>query len=263
MRKYTVIYMANLMSNLQYMANIIINSLGFIVHIFIFFHVWNYIYENPAELIYGFSKTQMVWYVTITEIIFCSVAGRRMVRTICNEVRSGNVAYNINKPYSYVGYIMFSNLGEVTIRLVFYVMIGLGLGITFLGSIPTITIIEGIVIAISWILSIIINMLFLTFIGLLAFIMEDSNPMYWLYSKMQLIFGIVFPLEFFPTAIQPIIKISPIFVTSYGPAKLFIDFNWRFAIIVILAQIAYLLISLGLCKLMYMKGVKKLNVNGG
>ena len=158
---------------------------------------------------------------------------------------------------------MFSNLGEVTIRLVFYVMIGLGLGITFLGSIPTITIIEGIVIAISWILSIIINMLFLTFIGLLAFIMEDSNPMYWLYSKMQLIFGIVFPLEFFPTAIQPIIKISPIFVTSYGPAKLFIDFNWRFAIIVILAQIAYLLISLGLCKLMYMKGVKKLNVNGG
>lgn len=263
MRKYLLIFKANLMSNLQYISNILINSIGFIMHIFIFFQVWDYIYDNPEELICGFSKIQMVWYIIATEIIYCAVAGRRMVREICNDVRSGNIAYNINKPYSYVGYALFNNLGENTIRGFLYTIIGLILGKLLLGSAPQVTFIEFIVIITSWILAIIINVLFLTFIGLLAFIMEDSNPLYWLYSKMQLIFGIVFPIEFFPEILHPIIKLSPVFAICNGPAKLFISFDWNSAAIVIMAQIVYLFISLVLCELMYKKGVRKLNVNGG
>ena len=263
MRKYWVIYKANLMSNLQYITNIVANSIGYFMHVFIFIQVWNYVYNDTSNLIHGYNKSQMIWYVIITEIICCCVAGRSLVREICNEVRSGNVAYNINKPYSYIGYLLFNNLGKSTIRVVVLAFIGFSLGLLYLQTIPEITIIKGLIVLLACILAITINLLFLIFIGLLAFIMEDSNPLYWLYSKMILILGTLLPIEFFPEFLQPIITFSPIYAISYGPAKLFIEFDYNMAIMTILSQIAYVLISLGLCKLVYMKGVKKLNVNGG
>lgn len=263
MRKYFVIYKANLMSNLQYLTNIVANSVGYFIHIFIFIQVWNYIYDDQTKLIYGYTKNQMIWYVIITEIIYCCVASRAMVREICNDVRSGNVAYNINKPYSYVGYLLFNNLGQSTIRAVVLTIIGFTLGGIYLQSFPEITLTKAIVVLVVFTLAIVINLLLFIFIGLIAFIMEDSNPLYWLYSKMILILGTILPIEFFPEFLQPIITYSPIYVICYGPAKLFIEFDIKSAITIILAQIIYLLISLSLCELIYKKGVKKLNVNGG
>lgn len=263
MKKYIVIFKANLLSNLQYISNILLNSLGFIMHIFIFFQVWNYIYEDPSELINGYNKGQMVWYVIITEIIICSITGRRLVIEISKDIRSGNIAYNINKPYSYVGYIVFNTLGVTSIRGTTYMIIGIIMGISFLGNIPELSIANVVTIALSIFLAIVINLLFLTFVGLLSFIMEDSSPLYWLYSKMLLILGIVFPVEFFPGVMQIFIKYSPVYAICYGPARLFIDFELNTAIIVLISQIIYLFIGLILCELMYRKGVKKLNVNGG
>jgi ABC-2 type transport system permease protein len=93
--------------------------------------------------------------------------------------------------------------------------------------------------------------------------MEDSYPFYWLYSKVILVLGTIFPIEYFPHAIQPILSYSPIYVVSYGPAKLFVDFSYSNFITIIIAQVIYIIISYLLCSFLYRKGVKKLNVNGG
>ena len=100
-------------------------------------------------------------------------------------------------------------------------------------------------------------------IGLISFFIEDSNPFFWLYSKMILVIGTLFPVEFFPSFIQPFIKLTPIYVVSYGPAKLFVDYNINNAIHILLTQGIYLLCAFGICHLIYNKGVKKLSVNGG
>ena len=49
--------------------------------------------------------------------------------------------------------------------------------------------------------------------------MEDASPLYWIYSKFILVLGTLFPIEYFPKVLQPIINLSPIYVVSYGPAK--------------------------------------------
>ena len=59
---------------------------------------------------------------------------------------------------------------------------------------------------------------------------NDNNSLYWLYSKVILVIGTLFPVEFFPQVLQPIIKMSPIYVVSYGPAKLFVDFKMDYFI---------------------------------
>ena len=263
MRKYIHIYKSELISTLQYMLNILFRLVSFILLVFIFMNLWNYIYDNPNELINGYSKNQMIWYVIITEIIWSATDGRRYCKKIVNDVQSGNIVYMINKPYSYIGYSISSHLGETTVKTLIAIVVGFIIGLVFLKNFPILSIPAIIIVLLSGFLAVLINSLFTTFIGLISFIIEDSNPVFWLYSKMILVLGVLFPIEYFPGILAQIMRYSPIYVTCYGPAKLFVDFSYKSTIEVIISQIIYLGIAFGMCYGLYKKGVKKLNVTGG
>ena len=263
MRKYLFIFKSELMSNLQYVFDIFIGFFGYFIMLFILFNLWEYMYSNPNELINGYTMGQMTWYVIVTEILWMSLGGRKLCRKICNDVRGGNIAYNINKPYSYIGYSLFSHLGAIALKGFIYTILGMIMGCFFLGEFPTLNIFSIVAVLITGILATVISILLITFIGLFSFIIEDANPFYWLYSKFILVLGTIFPIEYFPTFMQPILTYSPIYVVSYGPAKLFVDFSFGNFISVFVAQIIYLFIGYFLCVLIYKKGVKNLNVNGG
>lgn len=263
MKKYLYIFKSELMSNLAYAVDIFIGFIGYIIHIFIFLNLWKYIYSDPSQLINGYNLEQMIWYVIVTEILWTSIAGRSLCRKICEDVRSGNIAYNLNKPYNYVEYALFNHLGSTTVRFVLVSILGMILGLLFLGVFPNLNVLELLGVLLTCILAIIINILLIVSIGLISFFIEDAIPFYWVYSKFILIIGTLFPIEFFPKLIQPIIKFSPIYVVSYGPAKLFVDFNTDIFIQILIFQLIYILISFIICHLIYKKGVRNLNVNGG
>lgn len=263
MKKYLYIYKSELMSNLQYAFDILIGFVSYCIMIFIFLNLWKYMYSDPNELINGYNMNQMIWYVIITEILWMGLGGRKLCKKICDDVRSGNIAYNINKPHNYVEYSLFNQLGLVTVRIILVGILGIFLGLIFLRTIPIISVFQVIAVIISCIFATIINILLITSIGLISFFIEDANPFYWLYSKMILIIGTIFPIEFFPEILQPIIKYSPIYVVSYGPAKLFVDYSIESFLGIMLAQIIYVVIGFTICHLIYKKGVRKLNVNGG
>ena len=263
MKKYLYIFKTELMSNLQYAFDILIGFISYCIMIFIFLNLWQYVYSDPNELINGYSMNQMIWYVIITEILWMSLGGRKLCKKICDDVRSGNIAYNINKPYNYVEYSLSNHLGLVTIRFILVTILGMILGLLFLHSIPVQSIVQVIAVIISCFFATVINILLITSLGLISFFIEDANPFYWIYSKMILVVGTLFPIEFFPQVLQPIIKYSPIYVVSYGPAKLFVDFSIDSFIGIIIAQIIYIIIGFSICHLIYNKGVRKLNVNGG
>ena len=85
--------------------------------------------------------------------------------------------------------------------------------ITLLASVPCI------------VLGIMINAVFKLCISLLSFWIEDSNPFQWLYDKVILVVGTIFPIEIFPAVLQPFLKLTPIYTVCYGPAKLIVDFS--------------------------------------
>lgn len=263
MRKYLYIFKSELMSNLQYLFNILTGFIGYSIILFIFLNLWQYIYSNPNEVINGYTMNQMIWYVIITEILWSILGGRKLCRKISDDVRGGNIAYNINKPYNYIGYSLSSHLGTVVVKAIMYIVLGILLGYIFLGSFPSLNILSIIAVLITGILATIISTLLIIFIGLFSFFIEDANPFYWLYSKLILVVGTIFPIEYFPSFIQPILSISPIYVVCYGPAKLFVNFSLNNFIHVLTAQIIYIIISYTLCNLLYKKGVVNLNVNGG
>ena len=263
MRKYLFIVKSQIMSNLQYITNIFGGLIGFTFIIIILFNLYQYIYSDPNELINGYNMSQMVWYVIITELLWSILGGSRIAKKIAADVKTGNVTYNINKPYNYVGYCLASNIGDMFIKYIFYTLFALGLGIIFIGHFPSLDIIGILVYIIVSCLALTISILLITSIGLISFFIEDASPLYWLYSKFILVLGTIFPIEFFPVIMQKILSFSPIYVVSYGPARLFVNFNYVDAVNIFCAQIIYIFLGYTLCSFIYKKGVKKINVNGG
>ena len=159
MRKYLYIFKSEIISSLQYAANILNKFVLYFVMIFIFINLWKYIYEDQNEIINGYTINQMIWYVMMTEIIWYALGGRKLWRKISDDVRSGNIAYNLNKPYSYIGYALSSHLGEIIINFFGYTIFAFVLGLVLIGEFPKLTALSLLVVIISSILALVISSL--------------------------------------------------------------------------------------------------------
>lgn len=263
MRKYAVIYRSVLMENLQYAANIALGFVSYFIFIFVFISLWGYLYAQPGTRIAGYTREQMIWYVMITEMIWFGARTGAVSRQVSMDIRGGNIAYLINKPYHYTLYILARYSGEWSIRLPMYLALAVAIGVTMVGRLPNFGLYALLASAVSILLGVTINGVFKLCISLLSFWIEDSNPFQWLYDKLILIVGTVFPIEIFPKAIRPLLKLTPIYTVCYGPAKLVVDFQMDQYLEILLAQLLYLAVGCGLMFFIYGKGVKKLYVNGG
>lgn len=263
MKKYTVIYRSVLMENLQYAANIAMGYISYFIFIFVFIQLWNYMYAAPDERISGYTKEQMIWYLMITEMIWFSARSATITRQVSMDIRGGNIAYLMNKPYHYTLYILAKYTGEWSIQLPMYAFFAAVMGIAMVGKIPAFHWITLFAAAPCIVLGIMINAVFKLCISLLSFWIEDSNPFQWLYDKVILVVGTIFPIEIFPAVLQPFLKLTPIYTVCYGPAKLIVDFSMGKYIEILVAQVLYLAVGWGIMFFIYAKGVKKLYVNGG
>ena len=263
LRKYTVIYKATLMENLQYVFNIVLGFVSYFMLLFIFISLWDYMYSDSSARIAGYTKEQMMWYVLITEMLWFGTRTRTVTRQVSNDIRQGNIAYQINKPYHYTLYVLAKYTGEWSVRLPVYAILSIVMGITMVGWLPGISIYNIPFIIISVILGITIDAVLRMCVSLIAFWIEDAAPFQWLYDKLILVVGTIFPIEIFPKVLQGIFKYTPIYVVTYGPAKLIVDFSMDACVRIFTAQIIYLAVGFVVMFTVYAKGVRKLNVYGG
>lgn len=263
MRKYLYIYKMTLMENLQYTLNILFSFITFILVIFVYRNLWEYVYSDSQNLIAGYTMKQMIWYVTLTEIMWFGNGNGALTVQISQDIRSGAIAYGMNKPYHYIYYCIAKHFGDVTIKIGLYMTAGTLIGIVFAGTLDTFKVRYLPVMLVATVAGLVINALLRMTISITSFWIEDAKPFHWIYSKFIILIGITFPIEMFPAWAQPLIRYSPIYVTMYGPVKLIIDFNWSTFFSVMIAQCIYLAATLAIMMALYQKGVKRLNVNGG
>lgn len=263
MKKYLYIYKSTLIENLNYIPNILLGIINFIVMMFIFLNLWEYMYSDGRQLINGYTIEQMIWYVLITETLWFGTRNKDLTRQISQDIKSGNIAYNINKPYNYIFYIIAKHFGEITIKFIIYIFIGITIGTIFVSPLQGLNFINILLILVIVLLGVLINAIIRIAISIISFWIEDAMPFHWIYDKLILVIGTLFPIEMFPEFIRPVIKCTPIFVVTYGPAKLLIDFSIQNFIQIFIAQIIYLILMFTIVMFLYERGVKKLNVNGG
>jgi ABC-2 type transport system permease protein len=104
----------------------------------------------------------------------------------------------------------------------------------------------------------------MSLIGLLAFLVEETNSFELIYQKAVFILGgMLIPLDMFPTWLQPISKSLPFAYMMYAPARLFvkpdISLFWQFLSV----QWIWIVVLVALLALAYQRSVKSLAVNGG
>lgn len=263
MRKYISIFKMSLYESFQFLNTLFFRFISFFVNMFLLISVWNYVYDDPSKLISGYSFGMMIWYLLFSEVLTYT-ASYKIKDEIQKDIQSGGIAYRINKPYRYILYYFSRYFGDCLIRFISYGIVSILIGLIFVKEFAiSFSILEFLLIIITVFLSVVINGLIIILITLFAFRFEDSDPFHWIYKKVSLIFGVFFPLEMFPLVIQKFIRYSPIFVTIYGPVKLLINFDINLFEKILLFQFIYIIILVILIEIMYRKGVKKLNVNGG
>lgn len=263
MRKYVVIYRSVLMENLQYAANIAMGFAAYFLMNFVFINLWDYMYGTSTELIAGYTKEQMIWYVMITEMIWFGARSATVSRQASTDIRGGNIVYLMNKSYCYPLFLLAKYTGEWSVQMPMYAALAVMMGMTMVGRLPHFNLATLPAIVLCIMLGVTINAVFKLSISLLAFWVEDAFPFQWLYDKLLLVVGIIFPVEIFPEALQLLFKLTPIYTVCYGPAKLVVDFSMGKCMEILSVQAIYLAAGGMLLSGIYRKGVKRLYVNGG
>ena len=254
MRKYVVIYQSVFIENLQYTANIAMGFITYLILTFVFINLWNYMYAAPGDLIAGYTREQMIWYVMLTEMIWFGARSSTVREQVSADIRGGNIAYLINKPYHYALYLLSRYTGEWSVRLPMYALLSAVIGFALVGGLPGFGLLTLLAVIPSVVMGITIHAVFKLSISFFSFWIEDSNPFQWLYDKLILIVGTVFPIEIFPQAVRPLLKLTPIYTVCYGPAKMAVDFQAGQYFEILLAQLLYLAAGLALMFIIYGKG---------
>lgn len=263
MRKYLLIAKASIIEKLQYTGNLLGRFITYAIIVFMFTHLWRYLYNNGGDIIEGYSLAQMIWYVIMTELVWFSTRTYFIRREISNDIKSGKIAYTLNKPYNYVFYVLSKYFGEAVTAYIFNVTLALILGFTLGGELSKFSLAYIPFIVITFILATFITAFVYLMISLVAFWFEENAPFFWIYDKFALIVGTFFPVEIFPPWAQAIIKISPIYTSMYAPAKMAVDFSYEKWLEITIVQLIYFVLTISAVLFIYGKGVKKLNVNGG
>lgn len=260
--KYTQIAKTTMSNSLVYFWDFIGKNIFFVFIMFIYLMLWKAIFAQKGNTIGGLSLNSMIWYLVVTELVTLS---RTSVHLQVNEdVKNGNIAYLLNKPYNYVLYCFSYFIGEVGIKLLTNGIIGLLVGFIFVGPLKNFNFIHLPFILLSLILGCCIHFFIYISLALTSFWFEDNTAFFWIYQKLVFTLGgMLMPIELFPLWLQNIAKYLPFAYVTYVPARLTVDFSFTNFFTQFSIQLLYLVIFFILSMTLYRKGAKNLNVNGG
>lgn len=260
MKKYLHIAKINFLNNIQYFGEFFFKAVFILIILFIFTNIWQAIYQNQVS-IEGFTITMMLWYLLMAESLV--VSAPNVIREVNKDIQSGEIAYQLNKPYNYIGYYLSKVLSYRIIS--FGVTLALGAVLIFfmVGGIAF-NLFNFILVLLVVLLAMILDFFMLMSLALLAFWFEDTNSFRWIYDKILFTLGgMLIPLEIFPKWLSSFSGVLPFSFVAYYPSKLFVDFSFSQFYYVTLVQVVYIVFFMLISFLIYQKGVRGLNINGG
>ncbi len=260
LRKYLLVVETSLQSNMAYAVNFVADTAFYAVICFVLMSLWRTVYAG-GQPIPDYSGTQMMWYCIITEMVYmsrCDVFGE-----LTRAVQSGEIVYALNKPYDYLFYQFAQGIGLMLIKLALNGAVGATLGLLLIGPIPGFSAVTLLPIGLAIFGGMVLNTCLQACLGLLAFWSEDNSAYFWIYSKLVLMLGLMLPVEYFPDRLEAVVRYLPFSYITYGPARLVIAFSWERFLQTAAVQAVYIALAVLLAILVYRKGVRQVNVNGG
>lgn len=262
LHKYFQISKITMSNSLVYFWSFIGKNIFFVFILFIYLMLWQNIYGQKGETIGGLTLNAMIWYLIVTELV--TLSGTSVHFQINEDVKSGGIAYLLNKPYSYVGYCFSYFAGEVGVKLITNGLIGIVIGLVYVGPLKGFSLMHLPFVLLSLLLGCCIHFFIYISIAMTSFWFEENNAFFWIYSKLVFTLGgMLVPLQLFPAWLKKIAENLPFAYVTYAPARLTVAFSYSAFYRQVLIQSLYLVVFIFVAVFLYRKGAKNLNVNGG
>lgn len=259
-RKYAGIFSITVRQQWAYPLEQVLSNVFLLIILYVFTQLWKATLGD-RDSIEGYTLAQLMWYMLLAEGIHLSQI--RVNLDIDREVRSGDIAYRLNKPVSYLLYYYAEFLGRGAVRLAVILVTGGALVWWLVGPPPLIAAaLPAVLLAvlISHTISFCIN----AGVGLLAFWTEDSSGPWLLIDRLRMILGgLLMPIEVFPDFIAQVARWLPFQYLIYGPARLSLIYSPAAALSLYGHQALWLAVFGTVLALLYRRGVREVSVSGG
>jgi ABC-2 type transport system permease protein len=209
-----------------------------------------------------FARADLVWYLAITEWIALSLPPIHL--EIEADVRSGNVAYLLTRPISYFWLRVAEGLGTLLVRMFVLGLFGFGIAYALSGGLAAGGLLALLCGALTAVVAATLNLIFSAIIGLSAFFIEDTSPLYWVWQKMAFVFGgLMFPLDMYPETVRSIANATPFPSLLYAPGRIAIGAELAFLWQTTLLLAGWLAVAIVSAHVAYKRALKALEINGG
>jgi len=188
--------------------------LAFVVVILgVFSALWRAVAEAGMPL--GFDRAALVWYLAATEWILLSAPP--IFVDIESDIRRGDVAYQLARPFSYLAALVAQAAGIIVVRAPIVAVAAFGCAMAVTHQAPGIGAFARVV-AFGLAAMIPLAGLYIL-IGLAAFSVDAVSSIYWIVQKLLFILGgLMLPLTLYPEWLQRIAAATPFPALLAGPA---------------------------------------------
>jgi ABC-2 type transport system permease protein len=233
-------------------------ALFFGVILGVFTALWRAVAEAGMPL--AAEQYQLVWYLAATEWILLSAPQRHL--QIQEEVRRGDVAYQLPRPVSYPRAALAQCLGTLLVRAPLLGIVAFGSAFAFTGRVPALHSLLWLV-PFGLLASAVLAELHVA-LGLLSFWLTDATPLYWVTGKLLFILGgLMLPLELYPHWLQLAALCTPFPSLLSGPGGFLIHGPDGAALALALRLLLWACGLFGLVELLFWRATRSLQLSGG
>lgn len=259
--KYLAVLSVSAANNLAYLWAVIFRAFFLVVVVYILSQLWRVTMALHSALLPGFTVNSLVWYLAAAETIALSMPA--LTQRIDQEVRSGELAYLLGRPCSYVLYNYARYLGERLVNLLLNGVVAVCVALVIAG--PPDFGWQGVLIwPLMVLLAISIEFVCYFAIGLLAFWTESTQSFSFIFSRLTLVLGgVLAPIDIFPQPLRSIAQVLPFSTILYGPSRMLIHFEADLFGRMVLQQVLTLAVAGLLLGLLYTLATRRVSINGG
>jgi ABC-2 type transport system permease protein len=210
-------------SQAAYRLDFWVRSLAMILSAYAVSSVWFALYEKSPNA-FGVSQSQMVTYGAMAMFLWpvLGAAGEVQYR-IADQVRLGLIELDLLKPLNFIKHMLFLNVGEGMLQLMFRSLLGYLFGLIFLGVAPPHNLPSTFLFLLSLVLGYLIFFFISFLVGMLAIVSIEIHGFSWMFESISdLASGQLVPIWVFPAPIVAVLSALPFKDIFFAPLTIYI-----------------------------------------
>ena len=224
----------------------------------IFSAIWRAVAESGSAA--ARDPDELLWYLAMTEWVLMTAP---MIHFQMEEdIRRGDVAYQIARPASWLGARFAHGLGALAVRAPVLLVVACATAWLYAGP-PRNPAGLAAAVAFGLVAAAVITVFHLA-IGVVAFWLGDVTPAYWIFQKLLFVLGgLLLPLHFYPALFVDVALFTPFPALLAGPASLatgtpLVGAGWLAALLALWGVVGWFV-----ARWAFGRAVRDLYVNGG